>query len=1135
MSSFELQLLPARRCALPAPDQAQHGVIVEVAAGRSGVVLGAPGTGKSTLALQCARELAAGGGQVVILAASRQRSSLLRDMVAEQGWAPELVSRISVRTPPALALSIVRTWAVQRDVPLAPPVLLTGAAADARLAALLAADEAAGGEWPEHVPAETRRMRQFRAELRSLFDAVGSAGWDSQRLRELGQEHLNLAWGPCARILAGYEAAQELGQGGEAPTEIDHLRVCLLAGQLIEGWEEEASAHGVVGAPPIASAVLVDDAQDLTLAAAGLVEAMERAGSQVVLFGDPDTAVETFRGAEPTWLARRAALARGQQGAGAAAGAPGALFAVLPGCYRSGGAVRTAVQAVCQHVPPLGEISRRAAAQPAQAEWGEVCLTEVTQETELAARIADLLRSEHVRRGLEWDQMAVIVRSGALERALSEELAALGVPVAPPRERLPLSDNPVVRVLLDVAKWAASGQELPEHLAWQLVRSALVGLDSLGERKLRRQLLLERRGQVAAPAQGEARAEAGPADPVAAVVTAQQEESAGLAALLLGEGKLDGPVAGARAILSAARRTARPGVRPGALLWAAWEASGRGPAWQERVIATVGRDVPERLSIAALERDLDAVVELARRADLWEQANPTGSFETFVHTIESGVVRSDSIAAAAQRPPLVQILTPAAAAGRQWRTVVLAGLEEGNWPNPMLRDSFLGASVVRAVARAQMRGVEYDDDLLTQAAEVVVDEARMLVSAAGRAQEKIHAFHCPQAGMGSSRFLPALALGSAKAQDAEETEQAAECAEAAEAAGAAEVAGSAERAGQDTPAAGEVARQSTLAGYAASLRRQLLDEAGSGQVPSPADPRVRLLAALALLGVAGASPQEWRALGEFTPAGPLVAPGQKARISPSGVEYALKCPARWALQQMGGASSSSDKQEQGTLVHAFAEAYPLADQADDMRQACQDWALTYPKETIEQRRYVAEVEAMVELLAQYNESVTCDVMVEHTLRVEQDTRVISGRIDRIELAEAAPEGQMVRIVDFKTGGLDKDHCVLDQKGRRQSAHLAGHPQLGIYQYLLDTGEMQAEGVAGALAGRLVNVRNKCKTGATKQEQGQLGAETAWVEALLDQAEQLQRGKSFVALTGDHCRSCPVQTSCPAQRKGKRIR
>ena len=49
------------------------------------------------------------------------------------------------------------------------------------------------------------------------------------------------------------------------------------------------------------------------------------------------------------------------------------------------------------------------------------------------------------------------------------------------------------------------------------------------------------------------------------------------------------------------------------------------------------------------------------------------------------------------------LLTPAAAAGRQWRFVVVAGVQEGVWPDLRLRGSLLGSEHLVDVVTGRAR------------------------------------------------------------------------------------------------------------------------------------------------------------------------------------------------------------------------------------------------------------------------------------------------------------------------------------------------------------------------------------------------------------------------------------------------
>src|SRR5262249_58684401 len=63
----------------------------------------------------------------------------------------------------------------------------------------------------------------------------------------------------------------------------------------------------------------------------------------------------------------------------------------------------------------------------------------------------------------------------------------------------------------------------------------------------------------------------------------------------------------------------------------------------------------------------------------------------------------------------------------------------------------------------------------------------------------------------------------------------------------------------------------------------------------------RQLARLADAGVRGANPRDWYALTELSDGGPIVAPGEQIRLSPSQVESFSRCGLRSLLESAAGA------------------------------------------------------------------------------------------------------------------------------------------------------------------------------------------------------------------------------------------
>jgi superfamily I DNA/RNA helicase len=112
--------------------------VIDLADGRSAVVIGAPGTGKTTLAVELVVDRVLGRGyapeQVLVISANRVSATAIRDRLALRLDLPSAGPR--ARTAISVAYDVVRARASRRDAPM--PTLLTGAEQDAIIAELLA-------------------------------------------------------------------------------------------------------------------------------------------------------------------------------------------------------------------------------------------------------------------------------------------------------------------------------------------------------------------------------------------------------------------------------------------------------------------------------------------------------------------------------------------------------------------------------------------------------------------------------------------------------------------------------------------------------------------------------------------------------------------------------------------------------------------------------------------------------------------------------------------------------------------------------------------------------------------------------------------------------------------------------------
>jgi hypothetical protein len=124
--------------------------------------------------------------------------------------------------------------------------------------------------------------------------------------------------------------------------------------------------------------------------------------------------------------------------------------------------------------------------------------------------------------------------------------------------------------------------------------------------------------------------------------------------------------------------------------WAVW--SGR--------TAAAGRDGRGALEQAALrsgdggraDSDLDAVLALFAAAERAEDRfGGRRGVANFLAELDSQVIPADTLAERGVRGPAVRLLTAHRAKGLQWRLVVVAGVQEGGWPDLRRRGSLLAA------------------------------------------------------------------------------------------------------------------------------------------------------------------------------------------------------------------------------------------------------------------------------------------------------------------------------------------------------------------------------------------------------------------------------------------------------------
>lgn len=1045
--------------------------VLELSGDASGTVIGAPGTGKTAVLVErVARLLARGAAsdEVVVLTPTRASATRLRD---------ELGVRVAVATPGPLARSIgsfafqvVRAEAVRRGEE--PPKLLTGADQDRIVADILAGDEEDERDgvvrWPADLAAPVRASKGFRSELRAFLSELAELGVGPDELEGMGVP----AWTAVAGFARDYRNVLD---GMRSPhREVAELyaeaAASLRAGAVIAGLER-------------LRIVLIDDAQELTRGGVAVVRALRARGVAVLAFGDPDVGSGAFRGVTPE-LFLELATALGER-------------FVLDGAHRAAPALTRLTRSVTQAIGASGVVAHRRPPGPEAEDHGAVSTCLAASPYEEVDRIAWTLRDWHLLGGVPWSGMAVIAHDTRQLTMLEAELAAREVPTRAAGVQRPLGSEAVVHDIVEIVRLGlqAHAERDAERLV-EALRSPFGGLDGVGLRRLRAHM---RHAELADGGNRPARE--------------LLHEALGHPATF---DLIDTPEARTgRRLAETLRLVHEEGARGATiheLLWLVWDRARTGDgrrldrAWHE---AAQGQGP----LAAEIGRALDALVALFAAAKRSVERSPEEGPQPFIREILDSDVPEDMLAAP-EREGAVTLMTPANALGVEFDAVVIAGVQEGVWPNVRLRGGLLESwRLADAVAahRDGRAGAE-PAGVLDRRRAAMHDELRLFVRAVSRARTRLLVTAVDDDDTGPSAlfsFLP-----------------------------------------DPPPDDGRAEHPLTLRGLVARHRRALT-ESSDEQARAEAAGQLAMLAAA---GVPGADPREWYGVREPSTDAPLRdLDAGPARVSPSRLEAFEECGLGWVIDSLGGSTVTPPSAGIGTILHAALERHPDGDLEGLRAVLAERWPeLDFETPWIAAKER-ARAELYVDRLHAYLTAVRADggahVASEAPFRFAVDTRpaedappavyvgdeihgpqraMVSGVIDRVETyptgaGEHAPgrsrgwtamecgdpaAGEHVVVVDLKSGRYEKpgDGDVVE------------HAQLAAYQVAVQEGLVEGA-PAGSLAGaRLVIVsQTLAKSDYRVAHQHRLADEPR--AQFLRRVAEAARGmsaSSFTAQVDAHC-------------------
>ena len=491
------------------------------------LIAGAPRSGKTEFALDMliAAMKRYGDANAVMTVSGRQIADMLGDRAIRE------LSAVSqarpVTTLSAVAFRLLTAARSAQGKPL--PKLLNGAEQDVIIRKVLAShvehrqhgDECATcdllrvyfavSEWSGLVADDSTDA--FANQLRDMLARMNEIGAKPElenmliaraasRNGELDarRERLRTQWRLAFALREEYNAAIRAAYSGEYRLDASQLMI------------DATEAVSDIRDADIPNMLIVDDFQDATLAGFVLLEALHNRGTRLLLVGNPDEAVQTFRGSYPEYLFNEAQSRMGArlerienlyaacENDGAQTIRNASNRQNVHDDYRTLVATRVSLSIASTEPTdvPLperpGKMRNIPGAMPIEALPSgntDACVTPADGSVETALyrssseELDDVvwkIKTEHLQRSREWNDMAVITHDNATVRAFGERLRADGVPVRYSSVTRPLKDEPFVQglfALIELAELkrrtiAASGMD--PQAAGSYIRSRVASI-----------------------------------------------------------------------------------------------------------------------------------------------------------------------------------------------------------------------------------------------------------------------------------------------------------------------------------------------------------------------------------------------------------------------------------------------------------------------------------------------------------------------------------------------------------------------------------------------------------------------------------------------------------------------------------
>ena len=655
----------------------------------SAVVFGVPGSGKTTALKALALNRLRSGlkpSQLLVISATRDSATALRDQLAVEYQGS--TQGPMARTLSSFAFNILRDRAL--GLGMNPPELITGSEQDQIISQLVAdfCDGELPSDWPKQLKSATMKQRGFRAELRDLITVALEHRLTAKQLKELGVEHAQPVWQACATFYEGY--LRQLREPENLNRHDPSTLLTFVVDLLSEGnWPQVAEELELI---------IVDDAQELTPAASALLESLCSHGAKLVLIGDPDVATMGFRAADPS--AMRKLITKISKN--------NYIQIDLNDDLGNRNPELTKVLAkTAKTISPTLAGSHRKVLGATSVEIGSSVETRVfDSETSELSWLANRLRVLHLNEGIAWRDIVVVARSRSVLERWASKLASESVPTQIQGNQTAFKDEFATGALLRLAKFALGDEPATGEQLIELLRSPFSGLDSLGIRRIRRQLRqLELNS-------GDHR--------TGEVLIQELFAKSDVARELYGkEGSRTKKFL--NSIREAKEESNKEGSTADEVLWVLWNSSTMPKVWlnQSNGVGEVALQA---------NRNLDSIAALFAAAKRFAERHPLVGPLQFIDELLEREVPQDTLALIPKDEEKVTLATSSSLIGRRFKVVALPGLVEGVWPNLKPRSSLLGSMLLDSILSGNGE---------TDSKAELEDEQRLLHKAVGAASERI--------------------------------------------------------------------------------------------------------------------------------------------------------------------------------------------------------------------------------------------------------------------------------------------------------------------------------------------------------------------------------------------------------------